>query len=102
MTDQEQTELKKQVLYDEHTAKSEFDAYIVKLHQMKEQLRECYDRLGTFLTKLDNLERSPEDVSVWRVFPDVKVQEVVSTCDAAISARKKLDGLRSQKQRLGL
>ena len=100
MTDNERTQLEKDVLYNEHKTKAEFNACVVKLQQIQERIQKWSEHLRTFIAKV---ERAPiDDARQWRSFPDVDPTEVVNACDDAIAAKGRLDGIQAQKQKLGL
>ena len=102
MTDGERTQLEKDVLYNEHKAKAEFNACIVKLQRMRESIQKWPEHLRMLTSMLEQTELPIERATQWRNFPDVDLKEVLNACDEAIAARTRLDALQSQKKKLGL
>jgi hypothetical protein len=102
MTDNERTELGKDVLYNEHKTKAEFSACIVRLQRMQQDVQKWSENLRTLASTLEQINLPIERATQWRMFPEVDLKEVLSACDEAIAVRLRLDGVHSQKNKLGL
>jgi hypothetical protein len=102
MTDGDRTQLEKDVLYNEHKTKAELGAYIVNLQRMQQDLQKWSEHLKMLANMLDQTDLPVERATQWRMFPDVDLKEVLSNCDEAIAVRLRLDGIQSQKKKLGL
>lgn len=102
MTDSERMQLEKDVLYNEHKAKADLSGCAVRLQQLQARLQTWSDHLKSFTNAIDNLDAPIERATQWRDFPDVDLKEVLSACDEAITVRHRLDGVQSQKKKLGL
>lgn len=102
MTDSERTQLEKDVLYNEHKMKAEFSACIVRLQRMQQDVQKWSEHLRTLANTLEQTDLPIERATQWRMFPDVDLKEVLSACDEAIAVRSRLDGIRSQRNKLGL
>jgi hypothetical protein len=102
MTDSERAQLEKDVLYNEHKTKGEFSACIVRLQRMQQDVQKWSEHLGMLASTLERTELPIERATQWRMFPEVNLKEVLSACDEAIAVRSRLDGIQSQKSKLGL
>jgi hypothetical protein len=102
MTDDEQMQLKKDVLYNEHESRAELNACVVKLERLQAHLQKWSEHLKNFTSAVGKLDLPIETAAKWRAFPEVNLSEVVAACDETISVRIKLDGIRSQKRKLSL
>jgi hypothetical protein len=102
MTDSERTQLEKDVLYNEHQTKAEFSACIVRLQRMREGVQKWSENLRMLTSILDQPDQLVERVTQWRMFPELDLKEVLSACDEAVAVRTRLDGIQSQKKKLGL
>jgi hypothetical protein len=102
MTDNERMQQEKDVLYSEHKTNAELNATIVRLQRMQELLQKWSEHLRSFANALEQVDLPIERATQWRQFPDVDLKEVLSACDEAIATRSRLDGIRSQKNKLGL
>lgn len=71
MTDSERAQQEKDVVYNEHKTKAEFNACIVKLQRMQEDVQKCSERLKTFANMLENTDLPIERATDWRSFPEV-------------------------------
>ena len=102
MTDGERIQQEKDVLHSEHQANTELNACIVKLQRMQDHVQEWSEQLKMLTRMLERVDLPIEQATQWRAFPDVDLKEVLSACDEAIATRGRLDGIRSQKKKLGL
>jgi|SRR5271156_295404 len=102
MTDSERTQLEKDVLYNEHKTKAELSACVVRLQQMQQDVQKWSEYLKMLASTLERTDLPVERATQWRGFPGVDPVKVSAACDEAIAVRYRLDGIQSQKSKLGL
>jgi hypothetical protein len=103
MTVEEQVQVAKDVLYEEHEVGRELAAYLVKIENAKENFRKLSDALCVFRGSLHSGSSiTEEEGDGYRAFIGISMSDLEKSCTAAKQLNARLQTIREQKKNLGL
>jgi hypothetical protein len=103
MTVEEQVQVAKDVLYEEHEVGRELAAYLVRIESAKENFRRLTDALCVFQGSLHlGSSITEQEGDRYRAFLSVSLPDLEKSCVAARKLSARLQMIREHKKTLGL
>jgi hypothetical protein len=101
MTEEERTQLQKDVLYEQYLAQKEYGEYMAKIEMMNQRLRDLSDAFRHYISSLHEVVQSGEEGNYRKYLP-IDFDDLEDSCNKVVALKKRLAAAGERKKLLGI